>query len=75
MDGETVLVPTAEADFHGLVQGNKSVGFILKCLEADTTEEEITDALFNNFSGDRDLMRADVADVISKLKEIGAIDE
>lgn len=70
-----MLVPTADAEFHGLVQGNKSVGFILKCLEKDTTEEEITDAMFNRFSGDREIMRADVADVVSKLKDIGAIDE
>ncbi len=75
IDGESVLVPTADADFHGLVQGNKSVGVILECLEKDTTEEEIIDALSERFSGDREIMRADVADVISKLREIGAIDE
>ena len=75
IDGESVLVPTADADFHGLVQGNKSVGVILECLEKDTTEEEIIDALSERFSGDREIMRADVANVISKLREIGAIDE
>ena len=70
---ETLLVPTAEADFHGLVQGNKSVRVILECLQQDTTEEAITDELCRRFQGDREVIRADVADVVTRLKEIGAI--
>ncbi len=75
IDGQTVVVPTAEADFHGLVQGNKTVAVILECLENETTEEAITEELYKRFSGDKELMKADVHDVVSKLKGIGAIDE
>lgn len=75
IDDQTVVVPTAGADFHGLVQGNKSVEVILECLENDTTEEEITEELARRFSGDKELMRADVHDVVTKLKGIGAIDD
>lgn len=75
MDGETVVVPTAEAGFHGLIQGNKSVEAILQCLEHDTTEEEILKNLTERFDGDESLMRADIRDVVSRLKKIGAIDE
>ena len=49
---ETLLVPTAEANFHGLVQGNKTVGVILECLKHDTTEQEIVDTLCERFEGD-----------------------
>ena len=75
MDGQSILVPTADASFHGLVQGNKSVDFILDCLEQDTTEEAIVEAMAQRFQGDRALMAQDVADVVARLKEIGAIDE
>ncbi len=75
IDGQTVVVPTAGADFHGLVQGNKTVEVILNCLESDTTEEAIADELYNRFDGDKKVMRADVHDVITKLREIGAIDD
>ncbi len=74
IDDQTVVVPTAGADFHGLVQGNKSVAVILECLENETTEEEITEELARRFSGDKEVMRADVRDVISQLRSIGAID-
>ena len=74
IDDQTVVVPTAGADFHGLVQGNKSVAVILECRENETTEEEITEELARRFSGDKEVMRADVRDVISQLRSIGAID-
>ena len=75
MDDMTLVVPVAGADFHGVVQGNKTVRVILECLEKDTTEEAIVDVLCARFDGDRSLIAADVADVLSKLSSIGAIDE
>ena len=75
LDGQTVLVPVSGAPFHGLIQGNKSVGVILDCLRSDTTEEEIVDNMCARFRGDREIIAADVADVIGQLKAIGAIDE
>lgn len=75
IDGVALVIPTSGARFHGLVQGNKTVGVILECLENNADEEEIVNTLCNRFDGDRAEIEADVADVISRLKEIGAIDE
>lgn len=75
MDGAALVVPTADASFHGLVQGNKTVGVILECLEHGTTEREIVDTLCERYEGDRAEMAQDVADVIAKLRGIGAIDD
>ena len=72
---ETLLVPTADASFHGLVQGNKTVDTILRCLQEDTTEERILDSLKEKYDGDEADMRADIADVIAKLRTIGALYE
>ena len=72
---ETLLVPTAEAEFHGLVQGNKTVDTILNCLKEDTNEEQILSSLKEKYNGDEADMRADITDVIAKLRAIGAIDE
>ena len=75
IDGQTVIVPTASADFHGLVQGNKTLAAIVECLENDTTEEQIVDTLCARYDGDPEDIRADVHEAIQKLREIGAIDE
>lgn len=75
MDGMALVVPTSGASFHGLVQGNKTVGVILDCLEKDSSEEEIINTLCSRFDGDRSVIEQDVANVIGKLKSIGAIDD
>lgn len=75
MDGQTLIVPTSDADFHGLIRGNKTVEVIVDCLERGATEEEIVNTLCERFDGDREMIRADVADVIRRLKEIGVIDD
>ena len=72
LDGQAVIVPTAAADFHGLVQGNKTLSVIAECLAHETTEEEIVDTLCERFDGDREMIKADVADAVKRLKEIGA---
>nr|WP_316614033.1 PqqD family protein [uncultured Ruminococcus sp.] len=75
INGETLLVPTAEAPFHGLGEGNETVGVILRCLTEDTTEEKIVDTLYSEFNGNREEMAQDVREAIKKLRSIGAIDE
>ena len=72
---ETMLIPTAAAPFHGLGEGNETVGAILNCLTNDTTEEEIVNVLDAEFAGSREDMAEDVRSVIEKLRSIGAIDE
>ena len=74
-DGQTVLVPTADANFHGVIQGNKSVDVILQCLESDSTEAQIVEAMCAQFDGDPALIEKDVADVLKQLRSVGAIDE
>ncbi len=75
LDDQTVIVPTAGASFHGLIQGNKTLSAIAECLMSDTSEEEIVDALCARFDGNREEIGADVARAIEQLREIGAIDE
>lgn len=73
--GESLLVPTAEADFSGLVQGNRSFGAILSYLETDITEQEVVERMSERFDAPREVLAADVAKVLKSLREIGALDE
>ena len=73
--GQTVIVPTAGAEFHGLIQGNKTLSAIAECLKNDVTEDEIVDTLCTRFDGDREDIADDVHEAIGRLRKIGAIDE
>lgn len=71
---ETVLVPTGNADFSGLVRGNKTFGAIMELLKEETTEDEIIAAMKKRFDAPEDMIRRDVEKAVSELRKIGAID-
>ena len=73
--GETLLVPTAEASFSGIVRGNKTLGAILTLLEQETTREEIIRSLGERFEADDGVIDDDVDKTLARLREIDAIDE
>ena len=73
-EGESLLVPTGNAGFSGIVKGNKTFGAILELLKNDTTEEEITAAMRARFDAPEEAVSRDVKKAIEKLREIGAID-
>lgn len=72
---ETVIVPTANAGFSGVVQGNETLGVILDLLKENTTQQKIIDTMTEQYDAPREKIEKDVADVIGMLKQIGAINE
>ena len=49
-----MLVPTAEAGFAGLVQGNKTLGEVLELLKEDTTEDTVISAMKEKYDALKD---------------------
>lgn len=75
MDGEQIMVATADADFSGLVRSNQTAAFIIDCLKDETTPEKIVEALAAEYDAPKNVIAADVKTVLAKLRSIGAIDE
>ena len=75
-DGEEkLLVSTGMTSFSGLVRSNPTAGFIIGCLETETTEDEIVAKMQQKWEVSDALARRDVQKIVKQLKEIGAIDE
>ena len=74
-EGESLLVPTGNAAFSGLVRGNKTLGAILDLLKTDTTEEAVIAALCTRFDAEEELITRDVRRALAELRNIGALDE
>ncbi len=72
---QTVIVPTGNAGFSGIVQGNETFGVILGLLKEDTTEQQIIDKMSEQYDVSRSEIEKDVVGVIGRLRKIGAIDE
>ncbi len=71
--GEHTMV--AAEGFSGVVRSNKTAAFIIEFLKNPTTPEQIVDAMAEKYDAPREIIEKDVADVLEKLRSIGAIEE
>lgn len=74
-NSDTIIVPTGKAEFSGVVKGNQTLGLILDLLKKDTTEQEIVNAITEEYDAPREVIENDVKTTVSRLRKIGAIDE
>ena len=75
-DGEDkLLVSTGATKFSGLVRSNSTAGYIIECLETETTEDEIVAKMQTKWDVSDEIARRDVRKVVDQLRGIGAIDE
>lgn len=71
---KSLLVPTGDAGFSGLVEGNKTLGVIFELLKTETTEQEIVSAMCARFDAPEEVIAGDVKKVLAELREIGALE-
>lgn len=66
-----VVVPVGKAsvEFKGLINLNSVGAYIWKCLENDTTIEEVVKKVVAEYEIDEHLAKTDVEAFVSKLKE------
>lgn len=75
-DGDSkLLVSTGATKFSGLVRSNPTAGFIIECLEKETTEEEIVKKMQQKWDVSDEIALSDVRKIVEKLRSIGAIDD
>ena len=72
---DTLLVSTGASKFSGLVRSNPTAGFIIGCLEQDTTEDAIVAKMLKKWDVSEEVARRDVRRIIDQLRGIGAIEE
>lgn len=75
IDGEQIMVSTGDSEFCGLVRSNASAAFIVDCLKKHTTKEKIVNAMLERYDAGPEIIEESVANILSKLRKIGALDE
>lgn len=77
IDGKFVTVASGEAGdvFNGMIRSNGTAVDILKMLECETSEEELTDRLYEKYEASREVIAADVHRILEKIREAGLLDE
>ena len=69
------LVPIGAQSFQGIVRSNKTAAYIVDCLKEETSEKAIVDAMCSKYDAPREEIAADVAEIMSTLRRINALEE
>ncbi len=73
--GIVVSLNQSIGSLNGYMKLNETGIFIWKMLEKGALVEDIISAILKEFKAPYEVVKKDVENVVSKLKEIGAIDE
>ena len=74
IDGRQFLVSINGDSFSGIVRSNRTAAFIVDYLKNETTEKEIVDAMCRKYDAPREVLAADVKEILEKLRGINAIE-
>lgn len=74
-DNDTYILPPVDSGFEGIIRGNETLGRIIALLSHDTSEEEITRAIVDEYDAPYESVNADVKRAVEILRGIGALDE
>ena len=75
IDGTQFPVSIGAESFQGIARSNKTSAFIVDCLKEETTEEAIVDAMCRKYDAPREVIAADVKEILDTLRRIRARDE
>ena len=75
LGGETLLVPVSSGkeEFHGVIRLNETAALIVDRLRQDVTEEDLVNALTDNYDVARDEAKKHVRAVLEKLQTVNAL--
>ena len=72
IDGNDFAIATGALSdqFHGLVNNNKTANYIFELLKTEQTEDSIVEAMFQKYDAPKDVIRADVQEILAQLREM-----
>ncbi|MCD8053540.1 MAG: PqqD family protein [Lachnospiraceae bacterium] len=74
-DHVAVTVGEARKRFNGLMRNNDTADFIYRQLQSETTEEAIVEAMFEEYDAPREVIAADVHELLEQIRETGLLEE
>ncbi len=75
IDDTQVMVAAGDAKFSGIVRSNKTAAEIINYMKEETTRDEVIDKMLAEYDAPREVIAADVDEVIATLRRVGALDE
>jgi len=77
IDGSDFAVATGKlsAEFNGIINNNKTAGFIFELLKSEQTTESIVNALAEKYDAPREVLEADAEEFLAQLDQYGILEK
>ena len=77
IDGNDFAIATGKltAKFNGIINNNKTAGYIFELLKTEQTLDSVVDALAEKYDAPKDVLKADAAEFIQQMDELGILDK
>lgn len=72
-----IVVPIAQnaLNYQGMLSLNETGAFLWQQLEKDQTQEDLLNAILNEYDIDEVTAKKDIEDFVKSIRDIGALDE
>ena len=76
IDGKDFAIATGSLSgkFSGLINNNATANYIFQLLKTEQTEDSIVSAMLEKYDASEDVIRADVKEIIEKLKKLDILE-
>jgi hypothetical protein len=76
IDGKDFAIATGKLSkkLNGIINNNNTANYIFELLQKEQTEDSIVDALYDRYDAPKEVIRADVKEILEKMKELGILE-
>jgi len=76
VDGNSFAIATGKlaSKLNGIINNNKTAAYIFELLQTEQTEDSIVEAMFAKYDAPKDVIRADVKELLAQIDALGILE-
>ncbi len=76
VDGNDFAIATGKlaSKINGIINNNNTAAYIFELLKTEQTEDSLVEAMFARFDAPKEVIRADVRELLEQMKELGILE-
>lgn len=76
VDGNSFAIATGKlaSKLNGIINNNKTAATVFELLQTEQTEDSLVEAMFEKYDAPKDVIRADVKELLAKMDELGILE-
>ena len=76
VDGNSFAIATGKlaSQLNGIINNNKTAATVFELLQTEQTEESLVEAMFAKYDAPKEVIRADVQELLAKMDALGILE-